>query len=69
MCDGITDRSWICDMHGSLGLAATIEYFGLWSRIQQIELSDVPDKISWNLTQNEQYTNGSTITLNWRPIW
>uniref|UniRef100_A0A453S935 Reverse transcriptase zinc-binding domain-containing protein n=1 Tax=Aegilops tauschii subsp. strangulata TaxID=200361 RepID=A0A453S935_AEGTS len=54
------------------------EYFGLWWRIQQIQLSDVPDKISWKWTQSGKHTGtsayralfpGSTTAPNRQPIW
>ena len=53
------DRTWIRDIHGSLGPAATIEYFDLWRRIQQVQLSDMPDKISWKWTQSGKYSASS----------
>ena len=61
-----------------MSAAATIEYVELWRRIQSVQLSAEPDRITWKWTDNGIYTassaykalfHGSTASPFWRLIW
>jgi hypothetical protein len=54
------------------------EFFFLWDKLQQIQLSDVPDAISWRWTANGSYSSktayqiqfrGSFCSFNSSAIW
>ncbi|KAM3404714.1 hypothetical protein ACQJBY_007677 [Aegilops geniculata] len=61
-----------------MGAAAATEYVDLWRRVQSIQPSAEPDRISWKWTDNGIYTassaykalfHGSTASPFWHLIW
>jgi hypothetical protein len=41
----LTERSWITDIMGAVSPLALWQYVQLWSRVQRLQLTDVPDKL------------------------
>jgi len=76
--EGLTQLAWISDIHGTLGPASTVQYFDMWQCLQRVELSPVPDQITWKWTASGVYSAssgykalflGSSSPPFWKLIW
>ncbi|XP_020181305.1 uncharacterized protein [Aegilops tauschii subsp. strangulata] len=52
VCEGLTLRTWIGDIHGTLGPQEVIEYVGLWHKLHGATLTFKPERIIWRWTSN-----------------
>jgi hypothetical protein len=52
----LTERSWITDIVGAVSPLALWQYVQLWSRVQRVQLTDVPDKHVWRWATDGQYS-------------
>ncbi|XP_071677025.1 uncharacterized protein [Lolium perenne] len=50
----LTERSWITDIMGAVSPLALWQYVQLWSRVQRVQLMDVPNKLVWRWTTDGQ---------------
>lgn len=56
VCDALSNRDWVQDIHGSLGAEPLVHYVTLWGQLRDISLSDAPDRIFWRWTPNGVYS-------------
>ncbi|XP_071677132.1 uncharacterized protein [Lolium perenne] len=70
----LTERSWITDNVGAVSPLALWQYVKLWSRVQRVQLTNVPDKLVWRWTTGGQYSSksryyalfqGSLVSRSW----
>lgn len=78
VAEGLQGRSWVQDIHGTLGIEATVQYVELWESLHQFQLSTEPDRLSWKMSANGSYSAascysamllGSTSIYHWKLNW
>lgn len=76
--EGLTNRRWVRAITGGPSWTALEEYLKLWDIMENIQLSDHPDRLVWQWTADGDYTaksayqmlhNGATTFLGHRLIW
>jgi acyl-CoA-binding protein len=78
VAEGLQANSWVRDFQGVLGIHEVGQYLQLWQLVQQITLTDEPDRLLWRWTENGMYSakscylatfQGSTQCRSWKLIW
>ncbi|BAS87615.1 Os04g0117000 [Oryza sativa Japonica Group] len=57
VADALANNLWICDLHGSLGVQAILQYLHIWSLLRTTTLSEGhPDSFIWRWESSESYS-------------
>jgi hypothetical protein len=54
--EGLTNRAWAQSIAGGISVQALYEYLILWDAVDNVHLSEQPDKMVWRWTPDGNYT-------------
>jgi hypothetical protein len=58
---GLDANRWTADIGGRLSVDAVVQFFGLWTRIQRVQLAPgSPDSFAWKISVDGAYSTRST---------
>jgi hypothetical protein len=78
VAQGLQNRRWVQDIHGTLGIEEIGDYLLLRRRLEHIQLSDQADTMVWKWTSNGSYSasscyratfHGSLLCDAWQLTW
>lgn len=61
--EGLHGRVWVRCISGGLSVHAMLDYLHLWAIVDDIQLSDQPDKTIWRWTADGNYTAKSAYNM------